>query len=192
MQRASKPIRWLCLGVLLALVPLASAMPANSIFRARSRAAAPRGNCSKAHPFATRRAPRHVRGAYRPDLRRCLRPRASPAGISRRNLLIPAARVSGRLESRQDEQRIPRQSAIKTAALQGIARDSAARGVVGAVDRAHQSRDWHDANTSTNADGVFRWTDLAPGKYLLLVQSDGFENLTRDDVQLDAGDVVTA
>jgi len=44
---------------------------------------------------------------------------------------------------------------------------------------------------STNADGVFRWTGLAPGTYLLLVQSDGFASLTRDDVLLDAGDVVT-
>ena len=45
---------------------------------------------------------------------------------------------------------------------------------------------------TTNADGVFRWTDLAPGTYLLLVQSDGFENLTRDDVRPSTGgDVVT-
>ena len=44
---------------------------------------------------------------------------------------------------------------------------------------------------STDADGVFRWTDLAPGTYLLLVQSEGFESLTRDDMKLDAGDVVT-
>ena len=44
---------------------------------------------------------------------------------------------------------------------------------------------------TTDADGVFRWNDLAPGIYLLLVQSDGFESLTRDDVQLGAGDVAT-
>jgi hypothetical protein len=44
---------------------------------------------------------------------------------------------------------------------------------------------------TTDAGGVFRWTDLAPGTYLLLVQSDGFDSLTRDDMRLDAGDVVT-
>lgn len=44
---------------------------------------------------------------------------------------------------------------------------------------------------STDADGVFRWTDLAPGSYLLLVQSDGYEGVTRDNLLLDAGDVVT-
>lgn len=38
---------------------------------------------------------------------------------------------------------------------------------------------------------MFRVTDLDPGTYLLLVQSDGFEKMTRDDLRLDAGDVVT-
>ena len=44
---------------------------------------------------------------------------------------------------------------------------------------------------STDADGVFRWTDLTPGTYLLLAQSDGFGSVTRDDMRFDAGDVVT-
>jgi hypothetical protein len=44
---------------------------------------------------------------------------------------------------------------------------------------------------SADADGVFRFTDLAPGNYLLLAQGDGFEKVTRDDLRLDAGDVVT-
>jgi hypothetical protein len=38
---------------------------------------------------------------------------------------------------------------------------------------------------------VFRWIDLVPGTYRLLVQSEGFESLTRDDGRLDAGEVVT-
>ena len=44
---------------------------------------------------------------------------------------------------------------------------------------------------SADADGVFRLTDLAPGPYVLLVQSGGFEKITRDDLQLNAGDVAT-
>ena len=44
---------------------------------------------------------------------------------------------------------------------------------------------------SADADGVFRVRDLVPGSYLLLVQGDGFENFTRDGLQLNAGDVVT-
>jgi len=91
----------------------------------------------------------------------------------------------------QGERRIPRQSAIKTAALQGIVRDAASRGVVGALIAITNRATGMTRTITTNADGVFRWTDLAPGNYLLLVQSDGFQSLTRDGVQLEAGDVVT-
>jgi hypothetical protein len=93
--------------------------------------------------------------------------------------------------SEQDEQRIPRQIPGKTAALQGIVRDAAARGIVGALVALTNRATGMTRTLLTNADGVFRWTDLAPGTYLLLVQSDGFESLTRDDVRLDRGDVVT-
>jgi len=77
------------------------------------------------------------------------------------------------------------------AALEGIVQNSAARGIVGAVIALTNRATGLTRTLSTDADGVFRWTDLAPGTYLLLVQSDGFESLTRDDMKLDAGDVVT-
>lgn len=70
-------------------------------------------------------------------------------------------------------------------------RDAAARGIVGALVALTNRATGMTRTLLTNADGVFRWTDLAPGTYLLLVQSDGFESLTRDDVRLDRGDVVT-
>ena len=70
-------------------------------------------------------------------------------------------------------------------------RDRAARGIVGALIALTNRATGMTRTLTTNADGVFRWTDLAPGTYLLLVQSDGFESLTRDDARLDAGDVVT-
>jgi hypothetical protein len=93
--------------------------------------------------------------------------------------------------SEQDEQRIPRQIPGKTAALQGIVRDVAARGIVGALVALTNRATGMTRTLMTNADGVFRWTDLAPGTYLLLVQCDGFESLTRDDVRLDRGNSVT-
>jgi hypothetical protein len=65
------------------------------------------------------------------------------------------------------------------------------RGIVGAVVALTNRGTGMTRTVSTDADGVFRWTDLGPGTYLLLVQSDGFESLTRDDMRLDAGDVVT-
>jgi hypothetical protein len=93
--------------------------------------------------------------------------------------------------SMQEEQRIPRQQSRKTAALQGVIHDEAARGVVGAMIALTNRATGATRTISANADGVFRLMDLAPGSYLLLVQSDGFEKLTRDDLQLNTGDVVT-
>ena len=91
----------------------------------------------------------------------------------------------------QDEQRIPRQSPRKTAALQGIVRDATGRGIGGAVIALTNRATGMTRTVSTDADGVFRWTDLTPGTYLLLAQSDGFGSVTRDDMRFDAGDVVT-
>lgn len=70
-------------------------------------------------------------------------------------------------------------------------RDPAARGIAGALVALTNRATGLTRTVSTNADGVFRWSDLAPGTYLLLAQSDGFASLTRDRVILDAGDVVT-
>ena len=70
-------------------------------------------------------------------------------------------------------------------------RDGATRGIIGALIALTNRATGMTRTLMTNADGVFRWTDLAPGTYLLLVQSDGFASLTRDDVLLDAGDMVT-
>jgi hypothetical protein len=75
--------------------------------------------------------------------------------------------------------------------LQGIVRDNSRRGVVGAMIALTNRATGATRTISADADGVFRLTDLSPGTYLLLVQSDGFENLTRDELRLDAGDVVT-
>jgi carboxypeptidase family protein len=91
----------------------------------------------------------------------------------------------------QDEQRLPRQSARKTAALQGIVRDPFGRVVVGALIAITNRATGLTRTVSTDADGVFRWTDLAPATYLLLVQTEGFDSLSRDDIHLDAGDVAT-
>jgi hypothetical protein len=91
----------------------------------------------------------------------------------------------------QQEQRIPRQGSAKTAALQGMIHDAAGHAVVGALVGLTNRVSGMTRTISADADGVFRLTDLAPGSYLLLVQSDGFEKITRDDLQLDAGDVAT-
>jgi hypothetical protein len=91
----------------------------------------------------------------------------------------------------REEQRLPRPVPRKTAALDGIVSDSSSRGIIGAVVALTNRATGFTRTLSTDADGIFRWTDLAPGTYLLLVQADGYESLTRDDLRLDASDVVT-
>jgi hypothetical protein len=93
--------------------------------------------------------------------------------------------------SPQDEQRLPRQTFRKTAAVQGIIRDVSARGIVGATITLTNRDTGATRAISADADGVFRLVDIAPGSYSLLAQSDGFENLTRQELRLNAGEVVT-
>jgi hypothetical protein len=93
--------------------------------------------------------------------------------------------------TQSEEQRLPRQSLRKTAAVQGVVRAPSGRGVVGALVALTNRETGLTHTASANADGVFRWPDLAPGTYLLLVESDGFENFRRDDLRLDPGDVLT-
>jgi carboxypeptidase family protein len=80
---------------------------------------------------------------------------------------------------------------LRTSSLQGIVTDSASRAVIGAVVAVTNRATGFTRTLSTNADGVFRWTDLAPGTYLLSVQAEGFEKQTRDGLRLDAGDALT-
>jgi hypothetical protein len=187
MLRASKPIRWLCLGVFLAFMPNVAASAA--------------ANVSARHAAARRR---HAATTAKRAPSRPITHRVRSHGLSSKpSYMLASARIPSRHFSatsaafpppafpQQDEQRIPRQTVRRTAALQGIVRDGAARGVIGAVVALTNRATGMTRTISTNADGVFRWSDLAPGTYLLLVQNDGYESLTRDGVQLDAGDVVT-
>jgi hypothetical protein len=91
----------------------------------------------------------------------------------------------------QDEQRLPRQTSRKTAAVQGIIRDASRRAIVGATVTLTNRITGAARTISADADGVFRLLDLTPGSYSLVVQSNGFDNLTHEDLRLNAGDVVT-
>src|ERR1700730_848332 len=185
MRRASEPVRRLCLGILLAIVPAVGVSPATVSSRHLS---------TRRH-----RASASVKRAHsRPSAHRSRNRRLSSPSFVLASTRIPKqhfAAVSAGFPlppfPSQDEQRIPRQISRKTAALQGIVRDPATRGIVGAMIAFTNRSTGMTRTLTTNADGVFRLTDLVPGIYLLLVQSDGYESLTRDDMQLDAGDVLT-
>jgi hypothetical protein len=186
MQRASEPIRKLCVGLLLACVPAAAAAPAT--VSGRHSLAKRRHHASVSAKRATSRANLH-----RSRSRRLPKPAyvLASARIPRWHFDATPQGFPASAFPTQDDQRIPRQTPRKTAAIEGIVRDATARGIVGAVIAITNRATGMTRTLSTDADGVFRWTDLVPGTYLLLVRSDGFEDLTRDGVRLDAGGVVT-
>jgi carboxypeptidase family protein len=94
-------------------------------------------------------------------------------------------------------QRIPGQSA-RQAAIQGIVRSDDGRPVPG-VDielrrLAESGRPvaFPDTRqTSTNADGVFRFLDLAAGDYAITLTRDGFEPLARSDLRIRRSELVS-
>lgn len=181
MHEASETIRKVCLGVLLALVLFGGdALPAASVRRAPAR--------HRRRTATTRRAQ-----ARRPVARLARESsymRASVRIPSQLRTTVPPA-IPVPAFPPQDEQRIPRQTPRTTAALQGIVRENSTRGIVGAMIALTNRSTGLTRTVSADADGVFRFTDLAPGTYVLSVQADGFEKMTRDDLRLDAGDVVT-
>ncbi len=79
----------------------------------------------------------------------------------------------------------------KTGAVQGIVQDASKRGIVGALVAVTDRATGLTQTSLTDADGVFRFADLAPGTYLLVVQDDGHKSFTRDNLRLDAGGVLT-
>jgi hypothetical protein len=163
MRRASEPIRRLCLGFVLAFVPAVTASPVTAPARhasaRRRRAAVP---AKRAHP-------RH--SPHRSRARHLIRPSYLLASARLPSQYFAAASTTFPSPAfpPRDEQRIPRQIPRKTAALQGIVRDGATRGIVGALVALTNRATGMTRTVSTDADGVFRWTDLAPGTYLLLV-----------------------
>jgi hypothetical protein len=178
---------------MLALMPLASAMPATLSSLPKHASARQHHGESSAKRIHSRHAARKTR----------LRRASSKLAYVLASVRIPIRNFSAIADrsplpalpnesvQTQNEMRLPRQTPNKTTALQGVVTDSAGRGIIGAVVAITNRATGMTRTASTNADGVFRWTDLTPGNYLLLIQDDGFESLTRDNVQLDTGDVLT-
>src|SRR5580700_9228446 len=118
MQRASEPIRRLCLGLLLACVPAAAATPA-TVSGKRSSAKLHH------HAPASNRHTRSRQSAHRLRSRRLPKPAYVLASTRIPNWNFTAAATSFPSPAfpPQDDQRIPRQIPRKAAALQGIVLD---------------------------------------------------------------------
>ena len=91
--------------------------------------------------------------------------------------------------ARGQGQRIPRQSATTAAVLEGIVRTDAGLGLGGVAVVLQNLSNGRSLQTSTTGDGVFRFLNLAPGRYQVKATRDDFEPFARGEIELVAGAV---
>jgi hypothetical protein len=103
------------------------------------------------------------------------------------------ARTGGALRGRaqqQGQQRIPRQARAKTAALEGIVRDAASRGIPGVTVTLRDLTTGAMRQATSSGDGVFRLLELPAGRYALKAEKDGYQSFSRSDLRLEPPEVV--
>src|ERR1700691_5826964 len=86
------------------------------------------------------------------------------------------------------QQRLPGQSASKNAALQGVVRDANAKPVIGASVIMRNLATDQKIKKISNAQGVFRFIDVAPGDYELKIVAPDFQDFSNPAIQLKSGD----
>jgi hypothetical protein len=86
------------------------------------------------------------------------------------------------------QQRLPGQAAPKNAALQGVVRDENGRPVIGARILLQSVATNQQSAKISDAQGVFRFLDVAPGAYEVTITAEGFEEFRNLAIQLKAGD----
>jgi hypothetical protein len=92
--------------------------------------------------------------------------------------------------SRGQGQRIPRQSTRENVAIQGIVRTETGLGLGGVTVVLQNLSNGRSLQTSTTGDGVYRFLNLAPGRYQLKASRDGFEPFARGEIDLASGVVL--
>jgi hypothetical protein len=92
------------------------------------------------------------------------------------------------LQQSVPQQRLPGQSAAKLAALQGVVCDSNGKPVIGATVTLRNLATDQKIEKISNAQGVFRFMDFAPGDYELKINAAGFHDFTVPTLQLKPGD----
>jgi len=92
-------------------------------------------------------------------------------------------------------QRIPREQALTTAALDGTVREqispSVSRPIAGAQISVHNTQTNQAVAAVSSGDGVFRIFLLAPGSYELAVQAPGYADFSTPTLSLNANEVLT-
>jgi hypothetical protein len=101
---------------------------------------------------------------------------------------VPRNCLTVQSQQSSSRQRLPNQTTPKKAALQGIVRDSGGKAVIGAHVTLRNSASGQNIDRTTDAQGVFRFIELAPGPYELKVLATGYRDLASSQIQLQAGD----
>ena len=128
-----------------------------------------------------------MRRASPDNWRQCSRPRR--AGLLFCALLSATLGVRAAVPDVQ-QQRLPRQASVATAAIEGIVADTTGRAIVGAGIALVNLGSGVRSEITGDSDGVFRLLELAPGSYQLRASAAGYEPFERAVLQLDAGAVV--
>jgi carboxypeptidase family protein len=97
--------------------------------------------------------------------------------------------LSGTLIFARPQQRIPRQTAPTTSAIQGIIRNQTRLGLGGVSVILHNFSTGENLQATTTGAGAFRFLNLHPGPYELKAELDRFAPFDRSDIQLRAGEV---
>jgi hypothetical protein len=109
----------------------------------------------------------------------------------------PAPAQSSAKESREQGplQRIPRQQAQNTAALDGFVHDGSTRDnplpIPGAVLTVRNLQSGQAFTATTSAEGIFRLFPLPPGKYELRVEAQNYAQFVLAEVALSSNEIVT-
>lgn len=110
-------------------------------------------------------------------------------------ILPPAACPASSEHQDSSQQRIPRQTALKTAALDGVvkgqARGESPRPLAGAAITLREMESGKTVSGLTNGEGVFRILQISPGRYELRVEAPGYEPLVKPELILAANELVT-
>jgi hypothetical protein len=112
----------------------------------------------------------------------------------------PPAQLPGAQNQQSDQEketvipsqtrRLPHQRPITTSSIEGLVTNEDGRGVVG-VRVVLRDIEGKVHETLTNADGIFRLTDLNAGAYKLDLRREGFDNFTRENIQLGSSEVLS-
>jgi len=110
------------------------------------------------------------------------------AEISLLSKVHSAARSAAKfvLQQSSSQQRLPGQTAPKTAALQGIVRDREGKAIIAAHIILRNEGTQQVLERDSDAQGVFRIVGVPPGAYQLEVHATGYQDLASLEMQLKA------